>query len=287
MTPQERQLVSELFDRLAPLESAPREPEAERVIAEGLARAPHAVYALVQTVLVQDEALKRANAHIEELERQLEGRGGGEPPREGGFLDNVRETLFGRDERRGSVPPVRPGGLGSSGAWGPGPSGAPPAGGQQPYQQQPSYQQPPYQQPPYQQPPYQASSPFGGGGSFLGTAAASAAGMIGGAMMLNGIRSMFGHSSAGALDPGAATAFGSPLGGSAGNSDLARDAGLNDIGKTDHSEALNDDSGRTGLLGSGDHQDDNGEYETADYETADNDDDTDYGGDDSNDVDSA
>ena len=73
MTPQEQALVDELFDRLASLENAPRDPEAERLIADGLRRAPHAVYALVQTALVQDEALKRANARIEELQAQLGG----------------------------------------------------------------------------------------------------------------------------------------------------------------------------------------------------------------------
>ena len=75
MTPQEQALVDELFDRLASLENTPRDPEAERLIADGLRRAPHAVYALVQTALVQDEALKRANARIEELQAQF---GGGE-----------------------------------------------------------------------------------------------------------------------------------------------------------------------------------------------------------------
>jgi len=64
MTPQERQLVDELFDRLAKLETMPRDKDAERTIADGLARAPQAVYPLVQTVLVQDEALKRADARI-------------------------------------------------------------------------------------------------------------------------------------------------------------------------------------------------------------------------------
>jgi uncharacterized protein len=38
-----------------------------------LRRAPQATYALVQTALVQDEALKRANARIEELQAQLGG----------------------------------------------------------------------------------------------------------------------------------------------------------------------------------------------------------------------
>ena len=68
MPPQEQELVNELFHRLAQLESNPRDPSAERLIADGLRDAPHAIYALVQTALVQDEALKRANTRIEELQ---------------------------------------------------------------------------------------------------------------------------------------------------------------------------------------------------------------------------
>ena len=74
MTPQEQELVNELLDRLAKLEGNPRDPDGERLIADGLRRAPHAVYALVQTALVQDEALKRANARIEELQAQTAGK---------------------------------------------------------------------------------------------------------------------------------------------------------------------------------------------------------------------
>ena len=81
MTPQEQELVNELLDRLAKLEGSPRDPDAERLIADGLSRAPHAVYALVQTALVQDEALKRANARIEELQAQTAG----ESQQRGGF----------------------------------------------------------------------------------------------------------------------------------------------------------------------------------------------------------
>ena len=51
MTPQERQQVNELFDRLARLENTPRDAEAERAIAEGLARAPHAIYPLVLSLI--------------------------------------------------------------------------------------------------------------------------------------------------------------------------------------------------------------------------------------------
>ena len=44
MTPEERNLVVELFDRLATLEDAQRDPEAERLIRDGLRqhRTPHA-----------------------------------------------------------------------------------------------------------------------------------------------------------------------------------------------------------------------------------------------------
>jgi hypothetical protein len=262
MTPQERQLVAELFDRLASLEPEPRDPDAERVIAEGFRRAPHAAYALVQTVLVQDEALKRANARIEELQAM----GAEEPPRQGGFLDNMRDTLLGRDDRRGSVPSVRAGGLGSSGVWGPGPAagaGAPQMGGQP-------------------MGPGMGASPMGpgtpgfGGGSFLGTAAASAAGAIGGAMMLNGIRSMFGHSPGSAGGASAlASGGGSPWGGSAANSDLAREAGLDHIGG-DKSGASDTGDRRAGLFGGDDqHGDDHHDPEN----DSSFDDDTDMAGD--------
>jgi len=165
MTPQESELVDELFNRLVQLETAQRDPEAERLIADGLRRAPHAVYALVQTVLLQDEALKRANARIEEL--QVQTNAAAEPEqRPASFLDSMREALGGRAPH-GSVPSVRR------------------AGANQPQGQQP-------------QPGYPGAPGFGSGGSFLGTAASAAAGVIGGSLLLDGIRSMFGHHLGGA-----------------------------------------------------------------------------------------
>ena len=176
MTPQEQELVNELFDRLTKLETSPRDPEAERLIADGLRRAPHAVYALVQTALVQDEALKRANARIEELQAQTAG----ELQQQGGFLDSMRDAVLGRRDPRGSVPTVRSQAQSS-------PTTAPP------YRPQAEY---PPQTPPY--PPGPGLAPgigpaFGSGGSFLGTAASTAAGVIGGGLLLNSIRSMFGE----------------------------------------------------------------------------------------------
>lgn len=219
MTPQERDLVIELFDRLAELESAPRDREAERLIAEELERAPHALYALVQTVLVQDEALKAADARIQELEGALQPTS--EQPR--GFLDSMRESLFGREEPRGSVPSVR--------------SGAEPMGVPPGFRRDADAMSGPA---PAQAPPEQSR-----GGSFLGTAAAAAAGVVGGAILANSIRSALGgHQSgqgpfAGAFDQISPRSE-SPWGGRSGGGDLAREAGLDDIGRSGRSAGLYD-----------------------------------------------
>jgi uncharacterized protein len=173
MTPQEQELVNQLFDRLAKLESDSRDPNAERLIAVGLRRAPHAVYVLVQTALVQDEALKRANVRIEELQAQV---GGQEQQGSGSFLDSMRDAVLGRSEPRGSVPSVHSQVQSS-------PITAPP------YRPQPGY--PPQTPGPGLAPG--VGPAFGSGGSFLGTAASTAAGVIGGGLLLNSIRSMFGE----------------------------------------------------------------------------------------------
>lgn len=234
MTPQERQMVDELFDRLAKLESAPRDPDAAAAINQGLRKAPNAIYALVQTVLLQDEALKRANSRIEELE----GAGGGEQQPSGGFLDTMRDAIFGQNQPRGSVPNVPPGGRP---VWN---------SGQAMQQAQPPGQ---YGQAPYNQPYGQA--PMGGGGSFLGTAAAAAAGMVGGSLLLGSIRSMMGGSQHGFGDQaGLGDRAGSqnPWSDQSGG-DLARDAGVNDIGSSANHA---DDNSRSGLFDSASNDDD-------------------------------
>jgi uncharacterized protein len=263
MTPQEQQLVADLFDRLASLEGQRRDPDAERLIREGLGRAPNSVYALVQSVLVQDEALKRANARIEELEHAntAPAEGGG------GFLDNMRSAILGRDQPRASVPSVRPGGQGSSGVWGarPDASQPPPQAG--------------YPQAGYPQAGYPPGAPMGGGmmgggSSFLGTAAATVAGVVGGGLLLNGIRSMMGghQSFAGDYDhAGAGAAHASSPwdgGGDHGSGNLAHDAGLDDIGGGGHRAASNDDSSRSGFLGGNDDDQPNDQPDD-DFDTGD------------------
>jgi len=239
MTPQERQLVDDLFDRLAKVEGAPRDSEAAAAIQDGLRKAPNALYVLVQTVLLQDEALKRAGTRIQELEQAHAP----EQSQSGGFLDSMRDTIFGKDSApRGSVPNVPP----------PVPNRPVWNSGQvlQQTQGQGQYDQGHYDQGPgqgygqggYGQGPYgqgqggygssYGAPPFGGGGSFLGTAAAAAAGMVGGSLLMNGIRSMMGGGGHHQAFGDTTSRGGSPWSDNS-NSSLARDAGINDIGRSD------------------------------------------------------
>jgi hypothetical protein len=257
MTPQERQLVDDLFDRLSRLEGTPRDPDAAAAIAQGLRSAPNAVYALVQTVLLQDEALKRADSRIQELE----AGGAGEQRQSGGFLDSMRETIFGQE--RGSVPNVRPPDMAGRPTWNSG----------QVLQQA---QGPgPYNQGPYGQPYGAPQAPMGGGGgSFLGTAAAAAAGVVGGSLLLGSIRSMMGGShqsfgdTAGLGDKATSQTPWSDQSGSG----LAREAGINDIGSSGRGA---DDNSRAGLFDSASNDDDHDDADV-DSDDFDGDGDSDY-----------
>ena len=259
MTPQERQMIDDLFDRLAGLENAPREPDAVGAISDGLRRAPNAVYALVQTVLLQDEALRRANSRIQELE----AADAGEPRQAGGFLDSMRETIFGQNQPRGSVPNVPP------------PASRPVWNSGQVMQQAQSPG--PYNQAPYGQ-PYGAPQPPIGGGSFLGTAAAAAAGLVGGSLLAGGIRSM-GGSRSGFGDANVLADQGqnrTPLADQSGST-LAHDAGVDNIGTSDRG----DDHSRAGLFDSADNGDPTSDDDHDDHDDMDMDSDDFGGGDDS------
>lgn len=272
MTPQERQLIDDLFDRLGRLEGAPRDPEAMSAIMQGLRTAPNAVYALVQTALVQDEALKRANDRIQELESA------GQPNQSGGFLDSMRDAIFGQNQPQGSshggsVPNVRAPDIGGGGrpTWN---SGQVLQQTQAPGQ----YNQPAYAQPygGQQQPPPLGGG--GGGGSFLGTAAAAAAGVVGGSLLLNSIRGMMGGGNHQAFGDTGGHGGGiedrRPWGDQSGGS-LARDAGVNDIGSSSQ-RADNDYGSRQGFFDQGSNEDDEDYDMDHDSDGFDGDGDSDY-----------
>ena len=279
MTPQERQLIDDLFDRLAKVESAPRDAEAMSAIMQGLRNAPNAIYPLVQTVLLQDEALRRAAERIQQLEQgQTQEQG-----QSGGFLDSMRDKVFGQSNQpHGSVPNVPPPVPESRPVWNSGQVLQQTQGqghydqGQGQYEQgygqgygQGGYGQGGYGGPGYGQGPYGGGpqSPFGGGGSFLGTAAATAAGVVGGSLLMNSIRGMMGgghHRQAFGDTTTAGSA--SPWSGDQSNSSAARDLGVNDIG---NASASADDSRRAGLFDTASNDDD--DRDDMDMDSDDND----------------
>ncbi len=224
MSPEERQLLTGLFDRVRAAAGNPRDKEAEALIADEAKAQPYAPYLLAQTVIVQDQALTAANERLQELEgkvRQLESQAASQPRGSGGFLGGLG-ALFG-----GSAPAPRR------------PVGPPPQVGA-PWQQQPqgNWQQPPqgYGQPPQQGPWGGQQGQQGGmmGGSFLKGALGTAAGVAGGVLLADTIRGLFTGPSHGGL--GIGEGFGPRGGGETiGNNDhgVADNAGGTDAGFQD------------------------------------------------------
>jgi len=182
MSPEERQLLTGLFDRIRGAASTPRDAEAEALIQDATKAQPYAPYYLAQTVLVQDQALRAANDRLQELEgkvKDLESQAAS-GPRPGGFLSGLG-SLFG-----GSGPSSAP----RAGMGMPPPGSAPRAGMGMPPQG--GWQQPPQGY----APPGAAPGPWGGGqgGGFLTGALGTAAGVAGGVLLADSIRGLFaGH----------------------------------------------------------------------------------------------
>jgi len=192
MEPQERELITTLLTRLQSAASAgqPKEPEADQLIRQAMAQIPDAPYYLVQTVLIQDLSLHNAQNRIAELEKQVASLP--PPPPQQQQPTSFLGGLFGRSQSQPAV---------ASGA---GPS-VPQGGGpwtrvQQPAPPPPQYSQPGYApQPGYAQPAPGGVFGAGAGGGFLRSAAATAAGVAGGALLFEGISSLFGHNYASGL----------------------------------------------------------------------------------------
>jgi hypothetical protein len=164
MTPQERDLITSLFGRLQQAAGQAKDGDADALIRQGIAQHPDAPYLLVQTVLIEDMALAEAQRRIAELERQLAERPSAEPPPS--FLSP-----------HGSVPSAGPWGRTAPAPPAPGPvwtqsAAAPPAA-----------------------PAMPAMAPLampGASSGFLRQAAMTAAGVAGGALLFQGISSLFG-----------------------------------------------------------------------------------------------
>ncbi|MCT4492932.1 DUF2076 domain-containing protein [Bosea minatitlanensis] len=183
MTPQERDVIAGIFDRLRQAANQPRDPEAEAFIAERLREQPYAPYAMAQTVYVQEQALTNLHQQVESLQaqlRELQNRASEAPPASGGFLSGIYGGAPAQT-RTGSVPPVPPR-----------PEGAPSAAWTN-IQGGPPDQPPPPQPGPWSSQPAQAQ---GAGGGFMASALTTAAGVAGGMMLGNVLSRAFGGSGA-------------------------------------------------------------------------------------------
>ncbi len=187
MTPDEKQLISGLFDRMRSFGNPQKDHEAEALINESVQQIPDAAYMLVQSVLVQEHALSQADQRIRELEarvKDLETQAAEAPAQSGGFLGGLfgggaRPAAPAQRATGGSVPSA---GARLNAAPGrSGPIGAPQTRG--PLGQQPQGQQQ--------------------GGGFLQSAMATAAGVAGGMLLANSISSMLGGGSSAEAAPAA------------------------------------------------------------------------------------
>jgi uncharacterized protein len=215
MTPEERQMLGGLFQRVNSAAATQRDPEAESFINDAVRTAPHAPYVLAQTVLVQQQALEAAANHISQLEAAAQ-----QVPEQneehGSFLGNLGKSIFGSGP---SSPPPRPDPdpQAYQRAAPPPPRGyAPPQGGYPPTQG--GYPPPPPQGYPPQPGPWGQPQPQAGGGGFLQNAASTATGVAGGVVLGNLLGGLFGgHGGGGGGLFGGASATGLGGSGLAGN----------------------------------------------------------------------
>ncbi|MBM4200978.1 MAG: DUF2076 family protein [Gammaproteobacteria bacterium] len=155
MNSQEREDLSRFLAQLTEVRLAEKDREAESLISDAVARQPDAAYLLVQRAMLVEQALNSAKSRIAELQqgRRPESSNG-----EGGFLAG----------RNPWAPPHAVAG-----------SGPVPGAG--------AYRIPPAV------PGHGAGLGAGGGGSFLGSIATTAAGVVAGSFLFQGLENLLGH----------------------------------------------------------------------------------------------
>lgn len=172
MTPDERRMIEDLFDRLSAQRLDGKDRQAEALIQDWVRNSPDAAYMLVQTVLVYEHQLQEAAARIEALEAERDTSTSASASG-GSFLSGrLGQGQAGRPvaarsshEYRGQAASVP-----QAGAWGAkGNSSAPAARDAQPQR--------------------------AAGGGFLRSAMTTATGVAGGILAAEGLRGLFGGGS--------------------------------------------------------------------------------------------
>lgn len=165
MSPQETQVLESFLNQLVQARAGAKDPQAEALITQALARQPDAAYLLVQRALLLDQALASAKAQIAQLQNQVQAAQGSSSS----FLDSA--NTWGNSA---NAAPVRPSV----------PASAPVTAS--PYAAQPQVAAAAPARPGF----------FSGGfGGTLGNIATTAAGVAGGAFLFQGIENLFHHNS--------------------------------------------------------------------------------------------
>ncbi|WP_312404397.1 DUF2076 domain-containing protein [Rhizobium sp.] len=267
MSPEERQLLNSLFERVRTASATPRDRDAEDLIDQETRKQPYATYYLAQAVVVQEKGLEAASNHIRELEdriRELEAAQGEHRQAEqgGGFLSSI----FGSQQSRQPAP-VQQSSAPTPGPWGArqaykGPRGyddsyrapPPPTYGAQPSAAQPSG-------------PWNNNLSRGpsAGSSFLTGALGTAAGVAGGMLLANSLSGLFSNHMAG-------SGLGNPLAGASAFGASEQPA----VEETVVNNYYGDDAIReaSDKPDSGNNNSDNDGWQQADYSNADADQDS-------------
>jgi hypothetical protein len=161
MNPQEREFLTQFLKQLAEAKVGEKNPEADAMIRETVAKQPDAAYLLAQRAMLVEQALNTAKAQIAQLQSQLQAQP--QPHSNTGFLS-------------GGNPWAQTGDVGLGAA------GVPGAG---------SYQMP-RGGPAFAANTAPAPASGGGVGSFLGSMATTAAGVVAGGFLFQGIENLIG-----------------------------------------------------------------------------------------------
>ena len=256
MSPEERQLLTALFDRVKTAAATPRDHEAETLIDQAVREQPYATYYLAQAVIVQEKGLEAAANHIKELEEHIRQLEAGESEHHraeqgGGFLSSI----FGSSQAQQPAP--------ASGPWGNAP--------RQNYQQDRGYDENARPM------PHQPSGPWNpqsyapsAGGSFLRGALGTAAGVAGGMLLANSLSGIFGNHMS-------SLGLGSPLGNNPLGTGPAEETVINNYYGDNNPQTADDNSKNDGVQQADYSNDDDDSSNVAD-------DQSDFGNDDSFDV---
>ena len=164
MTKAEQEQLQQLLSQLISIKLPEKDQAAESLILEALAKQPDAAYLLIQRSLLQDQALQAAQTQISDLQNKLKQKQTDTQPNQ--FLHNDPWALAAKQRATANVPGAATYKIPNNDA--------------------------PFNPQDYGRPIPQAQNQ-GLGSSFLGNVATTAAGVVAGSFLFQGIGNLLGH----------------------------------------------------------------------------------------------